>query len=60
MAKLTGCPSNKEAGIYLYKHLNDYVKKGEKIMTLHSNSVGELKTAYNFALDEQIFKIISE
>ena len=60
LAKLTGCPSNKEAGIYLYKHLNDYIKKGEKIMTLHSNSVGELKTAYNFALDEQIFKIISE
>ena len=59
LGKLCGCPSNKEAGIYLYKHLNDYIKKGEKIMTLYSNSMGELNTAYNFALNEQIFKIIS-
>jgi len=28
-------------------------------MTLYSNSIGELKTAYNFALNEQIFNIIS-
>ncbi len=29
-------------------------------MTLHSNSVVELKTAFNFDLNEKIFKIISE
>ena len=60
LARLTGCPDDKEAGIYIYKHLNDYVKKGEKIMTIYSNSIGELNTAFDFAEKEEIFKIMKD
>jgi thymidine phosphorylase len=60
LARLTGCPDDKEAGIYIYKHLNDYVKKGEKIMTIYSNSIGELNTAFDFAEKEEIFKIMRD
>ncbi|MDP3881277.1 MAG: thymidine phosphorylase family protein [Nanoarchaeota archaeon] len=38
LGKVLGCPADKGAGIYLYKHCKDKVNKGEKIMTLYSNS----------------------
>ena len=31
LARIAGCPFNKSAGIYLFKHVNNYVKKMEKI-----------------------------
>ncbi|MEM4230282.1 MAG: thymidine phosphorylase, partial [Candidatus Pacearchaeota archaeon] len=48
LARLLGCPADKYAGIYLHKHLNDYVKKGEKIMTLYSESKTELEEGLKF------------
>jgi AMP phosphorylase len=49
LAKMTGCPMDKYAGIYLLKHVGDEVKKGEKIMTLYCESKHRLNEAVLFA-----------
>jgi len=48
LARILGCPLDKYSGIYLYKHLNSQVKKGEKILTLYSDSEKELKEGIKF------------
>jgi len=48
LARMLGCPADKFSGIYLYKHLNEKVKKGEKLLTLYSESESELKEAIKF------------
>jgi len=35
IARVAGAPENKEAGVYLYKHVGDKVKKGEKLFTVY-------------------------
>lgn len=45
VARLAGAPIDPEAGIYLYKHCGDKVKKGEKIMTIYSRSAHKLSYA---------------
>jgi len=47
-ARFTGCPVDKTAGLYLHYHLNDKVKKGEKIITIYSESKSRLNSAVNF------------
>jgi len=43
LASLLGCPVDKGAGIYLYKHIGDSVKKGELLLKLYSESREKLK-----------------
>ncbi|MFH1186824.1 MAG: thymidine phosphorylase [Candidatus Levyibacteriota bacterium] len=43
VAKILGAPTEKAAGIYLDKKLNEKVEKGETICTLYSQSVYNLK-----------------
>jgi AMP phosphorylase len=38
VARVAGCPLDKAAGIYLYKHKGDHVKKGEVLFTIHAES----------------------
>ena len=57
LAKLAGCPSQKAAGVYLYKHLGDKVKKGDKLYTIHSNSQGELDLAIQLTKEIEIVKV---
>lgn len=57
LAKLSGCPSQWAAGVYLYKHLNDEVKKGEKLYTIYSNSQGELDLAVQLTKEVEIVKV---
>ncbi len=47
-AIIAGCPSSKSAGIYLYKHLGDKVRRGEKLLTIYAELPSELKEALNF------------
>jgi thymidine phosphorylase len=42
IARLAGAPQNKGAGIYLYKHLNDIVKKGDVLFTIYAGSQAKL------------------
>jgi len=48
LARILGCPLDKTAGIYLHKHLKEKIKKGEKILTLYSESINELKEGIKF------------
>ena len=48
LARILGCPADKASGIYLFKHLNEKIKKGEKIFTLYSESLTELKDGMEF------------
>ncbi|MEH6471457.1 MAG: thymidine phosphorylase family protein [Halopseudomonas sp.] len=48
VAKLAGAPADKAAGIVIYKKLNDPVKAGETLLTLHAESPGELDYAVEF------------
>jgi len=38
LARVAGAPTDKGAGIYLHKHINDKVKNGEKIFSVYSES----------------------
>ena len=38
IARIAGAPLNKGSGIYLYKHINNKVKKEEKLFTIYSES----------------------
>lgn len=48
LGRILGCPADKSAGIYLYKHCSAKVKKGEVILTLYSESPRKLKEAIGF------------
>lgn len=45
IARVVGAPKDKGAGIYLYGHVNDMVKKGEKLFTIYSNNKDKLNYA---------------
>ncbi|HEA23708.1 MAG TPA: thymidine phosphorylase family protein [Pricia antarctica] len=47
LAKLSGAPQSKSAGILLNVHLNDEIEKGQLLYTLFAESQGEL----NYALE---------
>jgi len=38
IARIAGAPQDKGAGVYLRKHKGDYVKKGERLFTVYSES----------------------
>jgi len=45
IARIAGCPGDKNAGMYLYKTLDDRVKKHQPLLTIYSESKVELKDA---------------
>ena len=47
IARIAGAPADNGAGIYLYHHVGDKVKKGEKLFTIYSHN----KTELGFAVD---------
>ncbi len=57
VARLAGCPGDKFAGIYLYAHFGDKVKKAEKILTIYANSRARLNQATKFYNRQKPVKI---
>jgi thymidine phosphorylase len=45
LARAAGCPTDKSAGLYLFKHCNERVKKGEKVLTIFSETLERLRYA---------------
>jgi len=43
IARVAGAPECKGAGIYLYKHVGDKVKKGDKLFTVYCHDKGKLE-----------------
>lgn len=48
LARIAGCPMDKAAGLYLYKHVGDKLENGEKIITIYSESRARLNDAIDF------------
>ena len=48
LARITGCPADKFAGLYIHHNTGEKLKKGDKILTLYSESKSRLKEAINF------------
>ncbi|MBI2043478.1 thymidine phosphorylase [Candidatus Pacearchaeota archaeon] len=48
LARITGCPVDKFSGVYLYHHVGDEIKKGEKIISLYSETQSRLRQAIKF------------
>ncbi len=57
LARTLGCPKDKFAGIYLNYHEGQKVKKGQKIMTLYSETKSRLNKAVKFYKSEKIIRI---
>ena len=55
IGRLAGCPEDKPAGLYLHKHVNEHIKKGQPLMTIYSNSRLKLANAVNFAKENNVF-----
>jgi thymidine phosphorylase len=49
VAKLSGAPNVKEAGIELHVHVGDLVQAGQPVYTVHSAATGELAYALDYA-----------
>lgn len=47
-ARIAGAPEDKQAGIYLYHHINEKVKRGEILFTVYSDNNHRLKFALEF------------
>jgi len=57
LARILGCPVDKSAGIYLYFHVGDKVKRREKILTLYSETNSRLRQATNLYKENNPIKI---
>ncbi len=48
MARVAGCPVDKYSGLYLHKHVGEKLMKGEKILTVYTDSKSRMKHALKF------------
>jgi len=57
IARVAGAPLNKGAGLYLYKHVGDKVKKEEKLFTIYSESIQKLNYAKELLKELKYFTV---
>jgi len=57
LARVAGCPLDKYAGIYLFHHVGERIKKGEKILTIYAESKPRLKEAIKYYNEKLPIKI---
>jgi AMP phosphorylase len=57
LARVAGCPIDKFAGLYLPLNTGDLIKKGEKIVTIYSESKARLNQAIEFYEKEKPIRI---
>jgi AMP phosphorylase len=57
LAKVTGCPIDKSAGILLCAKVGDRIEKGKKILTLYAESKPRLNQAIKFYNNQKPVKI---
>jgi len=58
LARITGCPVDKSSGLYIYHNVGDKIKKGEKLLTIYSESKPRLNEALIYYKREKPIKII--
>jgi len=57
LARICGCPADKFAGLYLYKHVGEELERGEKIITIYSESKSRIKEAVSFFNEQNPIKV---
>ena len=57
IARIAGAPRHKGAGIYLYKHVNDKVKRGERLFTIYAEDKHDLEYAKDVAKSSKVFVV---
>ena len=57
IARITGAPVVIVAGVYLYKHIKNNVKKGEKLFTIYSESKERMEYAVEIGKGVSAYKI---
>ena len=57
VARIAGAPNNKGAGIYLYKHVGNKVKKKEKLFTIYSENKEKLNYVKDIIKQVRCLKI---
>lgn len=57
VARIAGAPNNKGAGIYLFKHIGNKVKRKEKLFTIYSESKEKLNYAKDVIKQVRCLKI---
>jgi len=57
LARIAGCPVDKSSGLYLYSHVGHKIKKGEKLLTIYSESKPRLKDAIEYYNKEKLITI---
>jgi putative thymidine phosphorylase len=57
LARVAGCPMDKTSGLYIYNHVRAKIKKGDKILTIYSESKPRLKEALMYYNKEKPIKI---
>ncbi|MDP2628532.1 MAG: thymidine phosphorylase [Nanoarchaeota archaeon] len=57
LARITGCPLDKSAGLFIHSHVNEKVKKGKPLLTIYSESEQRLNQAVKFYQDKKPIKI---
>ena len=58
IARIAGAPAAKGAGIYLYKHVGDKVKRGERLFTIYSESKREFDYAKDASMEFSGFVVV--
>jgi AMP phosphorylase len=57
IARIAGAPEDKGAGIYLYKHVGDKVKKDEPLFTIYAHNKHKLSYAVDISKELLAFRI---
>ncbi len=60
LAKLSGAPTNKVAGIDLHTYIGNKVRKGDELFAIHANSPGELEYALGYLGKEEDMILIEK
>lgn len=57
LARISGCPIDKLSGVFLYFNERDKVKKGDKLITIYSESESRLEHAVKYYKDNKIITV---
>ncbi|MEK6833021.1 MAG: AMP phosphorylase [Nanoarchaeota archaeon] len=58
LARIAGCPVDKSSGVYMYFKVGERIKKGEKLLTIYSESKPRLKEALMYYNREKPMKLV--
>jgi len=57
LARVAGCPTDKASGLYIHHHVGKKVKKGDKLLTIYSESKPRLQEAIKYYNKEKPIEI---